>query len=58
MKSPIQLGKPPYPIHFDEEEKPPKSKRKTLMKRKLCISSQGNLVLERASKRANASITA
>ncbi len=31
-KSPIQLGKPPYPIHCDEEEKPPKSERKTLMK--------------------------
>ncbi len=21
MKNPIQLGKPPYPIHCDEEEK-------------------------------------
>ncbi len=28
MKSPIQLGKPPYPIHYDEEEKATKVETK------------------------------
>ncbi len=28
MKNPIQLGKPPYPIHCDEEEKAVKVKTK------------------------------
>ncbi len=41
MKSPIQLGKPPYPIHFDEEEKAAKVKTKNTDENKIMYQLTG-----------------
>ncbi len=54
MKSPIQLGKPPYPIQHDEDEKAAKIETKTIDQSKVMYQLTGKIRF----KEANASITA
>ncbi len=43
MKSPIQLGKPPYPIQHDEEEKAAKIETKNIYQNKVMYQLTGKL---------------
>jgi len=43
MKSPIQLGKPPYPIQHDEEEKGAKIETKNIDQNKVMYQLTGKI---------------